>query len=288
MDVKGINKLREKLPKYRNRLKLLPLVGLFAMMIGLCVMIFFDIIARVFVDYAFLVVLEPLMPLVGVALCEVIAFILVTSIWRNRERWQTELDDLAYQHALPRGATGVFVLFGILLHGYVSVRSLPPGPPLNDLTIYMSKSLLPMVGVPPEFDLCIRLILGASFILLAMMTARRAILTFGLDYMLVVYLYFPEESEMQEREIYSVIRHPAYFSGVLGGIGYIMLRFSIYSLILFVLLVIFLKAFIAVEERELVERFGESYQEYMREVPGLYVKPRKIGVFLRFLAGRSE
>jgi len=145
-----------------------------------------------------------------------------------------------------------------------------------------------MVGVPPEFDLCIRLILGASFILLAMMTARRAILTFGLDYMLVVYLYFPEESEMQEREIYSVIRHPACFSGVLGGIGYIMLRFSIYSLIFFVLLMIFLKAFISVEERELVERFGESYQEYMREVPGLYVKPRKIGVFLRFLAGRSE
>lgn len=288
MEIKGIDKLHEKLPKYRNKLKLIPLIGLFALVTGLCVMIFFDIIARVFVDYTFLAVLEPLMPLVGVALCEVIAFILVTRMWQNRKRWKEELGDLAYQHALPHGFTGVFLLFGVVLHGYVSVRSLPPGPPLNDLTINMSKSLLHMLGIPLDLDPYLRLILGGLFILLAMMTARRAILTFGLDYMLVVYLYFPQESEMQEREIYSVIRHPAYFSGVLGGIGYIMLRFSIYSLIFFVLLMIFLKAFISVEERELVERFGESYQEYMSEVPGLYVKPRKIGVFLRYLAGRSE
>ncbi len=288
MEIKGIDKLREKLPKYRNRLKIIPVFALSVMITGFCVMIFFDISARVLVSYTVLVSLEPFMPLIGVALCEAIALILVTSIWRNRAKWKEQMGDLAYQYALPRGVTGVFLIFGVLLHGYVSVRSLPPGDPLNPLTSNMSKSLLDIVGVPIEFDLLIRIILGASFTLLAMMTARRAILTFGFDYMLVVYLYFPEESEMQERKIYSVIRHPTYFSGILAGIGFLTLRLSVYSIIFFILLWIFLIAFVYVEERELIERFGESYQEYMRQVPGLYVKLGDIGAFLRFVVGRDE
>jgi len=38
----------------------------------------------------------------------------------------------------------------------------------------------------------------------------RAISVFGIDYMAVVYLYFPEESEVIENETYSVLRHPTY------------------------------------------------------------------------------
>ena len=288
MEIKGVAKLREKLPKYRTRLKLLPLVGLVALVISFCFMLSFDIAVRLVGGYESLVTIEPLMPVIGVCLCELVSFFLVTRMWRNREMWKREHGDLAYQKALPNGISGVFILFGVLLHGFVSVRSLPPIPPLNSLTIIMSRSILPMIGVSEDIDLYLRLILGGVFLLLAMLTARRAILTFGLDYMLVVYLYFPDESEMQEREIYSVVRHPAYFSGVLGAIAFLMFRSSVYSIIFFILLMIYLKAFISVEEGELVERFGESYDNYRKQVPGLYVKPKKIGAFLRYVIGRSE
>ncbi|MFW9847055.1 MAG: methyltransferase family protein, partial [Candidatus Thorarchaeota archaeon] len=137
-------------------------------------------------------------------------------------------------------------------------------------------------------DIPLRVILGGSFLLLGLMTIRSAFLTFGVDYMMVIYLYFPEESEIQQREIYSILRHPTYFAGVLLGISALFFRMSIYSIIFFVLIYLTFRAQISVEEKELVERFGNGYSEYMKKVPGLRVRPRDFGAYARFLLGRSR
>jgi protein-S-isoprenylcysteine O-methyltransferase Ste14 len=196
---------------------------------------------------------------------------------------KAEFGDLAYQKMIKTGVAGVFLIPAVIFHAFTSVRSLPPGPPANDITTLWSQSLLPMIGVPSEIDIIIRLILFGLFLVIGLLLVRSSISTFGLDYMVVVYLYFPEESEIQENEIYSVVRHPAYLAGVILGIAALFLRFSVYSIVFCLIVYILFKLHLRTEEAELVERFGDGFIEYMEKVPAFFVSPRNYGKFFRFL-----
>jgi len=101
--------------------------------------------------------------------------------------------------------------------------------------------------------------------------------------MTVVYLYFPEESEVQDHEIYSVVRHPVYMGGVILGAVAMIFRFSVYSILLFVIVYLIFRLQIRREEAELIERFGAGYAEYRKKVPALHVKPRNFKSFIKFL-----
>jgi protein-S-isoprenylcysteine O-methyltransferase Ste14 len=104
-----------------------------------------------------------------------------------------------------------------------------------------------------------------------------------LDYMTVVYLYFPEESEIVDHEIYSVARHPTYLGGVLLAIASLVFRFTVYSIVLSIMTYLVFRLQVRREEKELVDRFGDSYRNYMKRVPALYVRLRDIPTYLRFL-----
>src|SRR5678815_506879 len=67
--------------------------------------------------------------------------------------------------------------------------------------------------------------------------------------------------------LYSVIRHPRYFSGAIGLAGSVLLAnyYGTYILALLMLPIGYL--LIRVEERELVARFGDDYRRYQTEVP---------------------
>jgi protein-S-isoprenylcysteine O-methyltransferase Ste14 len=101
--------------------------------------------------------------------------------------------------------------------------------------------------------------------------------------MAVVYLYYPEESELQNHQIYSVLRHPTYFSVLLTALGTWLIRFSFYSLFAGLLVIIgFLIHITFIEEKELLERF-ESYHVYKNQVPAFLIHPNQILPFLRFI-----
>jgi protein-S-isoprenylcysteine O-methyltransferase Ste14 len=288
MKIKGIDKLREKLPGYEGkRIAVLPIIALLSLLLGLAFTLALDTVSRFMPSVPLLAELEPLLPVFGVIICVGAGVLLVRRVWTQREKAKAELGVLAYQRMVLRGLTGVFLLFAVLIHNFVSIRSLPPGPPVNEITTLLSRSLLSMIGIPVAVDVGIRIIGGGFFLLLAVLTVQRALFTFGLDYMIVVYLYFPEESEIQDHEIYSVVRHPAYFSGVLAGLAAILTRMSVYSILFACIVVIGLLMQIRLEERELVERFGNSYLEYKEKVPGLYVRPQDFRSYFRFLAGKA-
>ena len=283
--LKGLDKLHEKLPAYPGkRIVLLPLRGVVATVVGYMFLIMLSVIPRIFNDVACLTIIEPFLPLAGGILIATEALWRIWEIWNKRDQLKKIHGELAYQKMITRGVIGVFLIPPLVFLAFTSIQSLPPGPPVNDLTIQWSRSLLPFIGLPPEIELWFRLIFSGTFLILGALTVRSALLTFGLDYMTVVYLYFPEESEIQEHEIYSVVRHPAYLSGVLLGLAGLFFRFSVYSIFMSILLCLVFRLLIWKEEKELVERFGEGYIEYKKRVPSLLIRPSRIKVYFKFLA----
>ena len=76
-------------------------------------------------------------------------------------------------------------------------------------------------------------------------------------------------------KIYSRIRHPQYFGGLLAHIGISFLLSSLFSLI-FTPLVILLNFLVArKEEKELIKEFGKEYEDYKEEVPMFFPKLKK-------------
>ena len=117
----------------------------------------------------------------------------------------------------------------------------------------------------------------------------RSMLTFGFDYMTVVYLYFPEESELQEHQIYSILRHPTYAGLIVISLGGMVLQFNIYSICFFSLFyLVFYIHIHYVEEKELIERFGMSYKEYRDNTRAFFVKVRDIGKLFLFMIGNDN
>jgi len=289
MPLKGMDKLKEQIPKYLGwRAAGIGLLLLMAFVTALTLMILTDSAARIFPHISIFVLPEPIFPILGVLVCELIAFRLVWSVWHNKDRYVAELGALAYQKAIPRGFFGISWILAICVHIYVPLDILPAGTPVNPITVMLSKSILSFLGIPVEFDLTIRIIMSFIFIIMGLLTIRSALLTFGVDYMALVYLYYPAESQIQQHEIYSVIRHPTYFGVLSIAMGGMWFRFTVYSLVFFVMFLLGLLAHIfLVEEKELRERFGEVFSEYQKRVPALRIRFRDLRIYLRFLTKKG-
>ncbi len=76
-------------------------------------------------------------------------------------------------------------------------------------------------------------------------------------------------------KIYSIIRHPQYFGGLLAHIGISFLLSSLLSLV-FTPLVFLLNFLVAwKEEKELIKEFGIEYENYKEKVPMFIPKLKK-------------
>ncbi len=288
MHLKGIDKLREKLPAYLGRrIGLLPLRGLIAAVIAYSILIFLDILPRLLIDIPFLDLVEPFMPFIGSLFVGAMILWLLAGVWTKRDTMKAKYGDIAYQKMIPRGVTGVALLPAVIFHAFTSIRSLP-GEPVNDITTLWAQPLLPLIGVPTLVDLILRISLSLVFIVTGMLLVRSAIFTFGIDYMMVVYLYFPEESEIQEHAIYSVLRHPTYLTVVLFGIGAMFFRLSVYSIGICIIIYLVIRLHTRREEEELIERFGDGFRDYMSRVPALLIRPQQLRAFFKFILNKRE
>ena len=284
MRIKGIDKLREKLPAYSgNRIAILPFQGALVAVLGYIFLVGLSILPRMFSGNDFLIMLEPFLPMIGAFFIAGLGLWLIWGVWNKREQMKEKYGNLAYQKIIPRGVTGVFMVPCLVFMAFTSIRSLPPGPPVNDITKLWSTSLLQLIGIASPIDVWTRIIVSGLLLVLGVLTVRSALLTFGLDYKMVVYLYYPEESEIQNHEIYSVVRHPTYLGGVFLAAAGLFFRFSVYSIFLGFLTALVFRLQIWKEEKELVERFGEGYNEYRKSVPAFLVRPSKMKAYFRFL-----
>jgi protein-S-isoprenylcysteine O-methyltransferase Ste14 len=119
---------------------------------------------------------------------------------------------------------------------------------------------------------------------LGLVVVNRVLAFFGIDYMALVYIFYPKESTLKNHEIYSVLRHPTYHALLLLGIGSIFFRFSIYSLAYFLIFLIGINLHIRnVEEKELIERFGDEYRKYKQTTPAFFVKLKDLNKYFSTL-----
>ncbi len=82
-------------------------------------------------------------------------------------------------------------------------------------------------------------------------------------------LQIVEGHQLVKDGLYKHVRHPIYLAETLRNFGFVLIFSSIYGVLLIAVGTIFLLFRIRIEERMLVEAFGEDYKEYQRSTKRL-------------------
>ena len=78
---------------------------------------------------------------------------------------------------------------------------------------------------------------------------------------------FIHTSVVVESGVYAIVRHPMYLSGVLVIVSLVLISQHWLSLIFSIPVIIYFYISTWSEERSSVEKFGDSYRQYMQRVP---------------------
>ena len=69
------------------------------------------------------------------------------------------------------------------------------------------------------------------------------------------------------KSIFGVVRHPIYLAEILLYLGLLILNMSLAALGVWIVAIVFLHKISRYEEKLLLERFGNEYEQYMKQVP---------------------
>ena len=289
MKPKGFDKFREKLPALRGkRFVLIPIFTILWVILIFLTLFWFlglstDITLQILgINFNWLV------PILGFLIIEFGGLFLAYQMWYWRDRMKAKYQQTSYQHIFFFGWAGILCM--IFLGFFQIIPLIFSNPSLNSIESvrFFNQPLSQFWFTNTAIFDIFRIISGITIAIVGVTTVAQALLTFGIDYMTVVYLYFPEESTIQNHKIYSVLRHPAYASLIYLSFAGILIQFSLYSIIFFLCYLSgFLLHIYRVEEKELIQRFGESFKAYRKQVPALFVRPRHWKTYFKFLIGKE-
>ena len=279
MKIKGIEEFRGRLPDFGGgRIGFILILAISSFFGGLLVLVVGDWCGVLLGWWGL-----PLLWSMGVGL---MAFGFVNLVWRNREKWLEQYGDRGYQRGFIYGMVGIPMVFALVVHVYLPVGWLTPPPIEGGLVWMFSTPLTTFLGIGGSVEGVLRILIAGGLVLLGLVVLNRAVLTFGIDYMAVVYLYYPEDSEVQDHAIYSVLRHPTYHALYILGLGGVVWQFTCYAVLFYLVFAVGMFIhFTYVEEKELVERWGPTYETYRQQVPAIVVHPRDLEKYMRFLVG---
>ncbi|MGV9172997.1 MAG: methyltransferase family protein [Promethearchaeia archaeon] len=290
MKLKGLSKFREKTPALAGKkIYLLFFYAIAVVISSLLLQFFFDNLPLIVATDGFIALLSVVFPILGVLLRLCIGLVLIYQVWYRRERLKARYEHLAYQKIFLVGFGGVLILITVVVYNVITIfRWQDPfwsQQPFSFFTVALT-SLIP--AGENLFPL-LRMIIGVLTIILGISMVIRALFTFGIDYMAVVYLYFPKESSIQDHRIYSILRHSTYAGSLMVCLGGMILQLNLYSIITFILYYLALYIHIHyVEERELIQRFGNSYREYRDSTRAFFVNLTDLGKLLSFIIGMDK
>jgi protein-S-isoprenylcysteine O-methyltransferase Ste14 len=105
----------------------------------------------------------------------------------------------------------------------------------------------------------IRIPLGIIFLLLSAYLAGKGL-----------HIVFGEKRETPvviSESVFTIVRHPIYLSEILLYLGLLMMSLSLAATFVLFIAILFLYHIARHEEMLLLERYGEEYETYMRDVP---------------------
>jgi protein-S-isoprenylcysteine O-methyltransferase Ste14 len=252
MNVKGLDQLRKHVPDFNTPIGVLRI--LFLPML-LTILVTALLTSEYLSSTAWL--------LGGEILFGGLGFFVLYLFVRYRNDFKARFGPLAYSKAVSRfGFPGVAIIAAVVAR----IRSIP-GP---EIPRYWGDNVLPG--------------LGWAFIAVGALLFLRTLVTFGVDYLIMLYVYFPEESHLVDHKIYNILRHPAYAAAQCIAFGLALLNGSWFALACALIFTLGLWSWVRlVEEKELIERFGPSYIEYRQRVPAFWPRLRDLKGFFEFL-----
>lgn len=75
-------------------------------------------------------------------------------------------------------------------------------------------------------------------------------------------------------DVFAIIRHPMYFGYIMLYLSFVILSLSLIAIVIFIIVVIFYYFLCWYEEQLLIEKLGNEYRNYMKNVPMLIPKIR--------------
>lgn len=184
----------------------------------------------------------------------------VYGYFKNASRYREKYGDLAYRYfffhfVMPLFATWFACTFHPLLVG--------------------ERGILPY---------WLAIVIGIFLIIVRPLTTRH-IQESGFDVVghgLGIYTVFPEEGVRVSSEIYSYVRHPMYLGQFCVGLAFAFFRNNIISLLSALIFLIPVLVAVWLEDKELIERFGDEHKEYIENTGALFPH-RDIVKFLKLL-----
>ncbi len=89
----------------------------------------------------------------------------------------------------------------------------------------------------------------------------------------IVFGEIRETPQVITKSVFSVVRHPIYLGSILTYLGLIIMTLSLFSVIIWIVAIIFYYYISRHEEKLLLAKFGKEYEDYMKKVPMLFPNP---------------
>jgi protein-S-isoprenylcysteine O-methyltransferase Ste14 len=192
-----------------------------------------------------------------------LGFLILSFFFSRKKVYKEKYKELAYRNAFAHYAMpGLALLFGAVAHaGYMN------GP-----------------FVPQGWWTIVFLALGWFMLSTGALLWVRSIFTFGVDNLALLYVYHPEEGRIINSSIYSILRHPIYAGVLRVVIGLALLNGNANAIAFIIFVPLGFSSWVRlIEEKELIERFGQPYLDYRKHTPAFWPRLRDMGKYLTFL-----
>ena len=110
---------------------------------------------------------------------------------------------------------------------------------------------------------------------------------FSLGHAFGIYLVFPEDGILVDKEVYAYLRHPLSAGVVCIAIGFGFVRNSMLAILTALVYLIPILVEMKLEDDELIERFGDAHRRYMKETRALFPRRQDFGRLLKLILFRG-
>jgi protein-S-isoprenylcysteine O-methyltransferase Ste14 len=110
---------------------------------------------------------------------------------------------------------------------------------------------------------------------------------FSLGHAFGIYLVFPEDGILVDKEVYAYLRHPLSAGVICIAIGFGFIRNNMLAIMTALIYLIPILLEMKLEDDELIERFGDAHRRYMKATRGLFPRWQDFGGLLKLLFFRG-